>query len=87
MLMAAGLQADRVTFNTLLKACMRGNLPDKALHTFRQMQQLKVPVGPLLLTNLAQLHLLHQQFFVAPSCIMIVMVEHPLMVEKRHGNC
>lgn len=45
MLVTAGLQADRVTFNTLLKACMRGNLPDKALHTFDQMRQLKIPVG------------------------------------------
>ena len=45
MLVAAGLEADRVTFNTLLKACMRGNLPDKALHTFHHMHQLKVPVG------------------------------------------
>ena len=45
MLVAAGLEGDRVTFNTLLKACMRGNLPDKALHTFHHMHQLKVPVG------------------------------------------
>lgn len=53
MLVAAGLQADRVTFNTLLKACMRGNLPDKALHTFHQMHQLKIPVGSLELLTLS----------------------------------
>ena len=47
MLVAAGLEADRVTINTLLKVCMRGNLPDKALHTFNQMQQLKIPVSSL----------------------------------------
>ena len=47
MLVAAGLEADRVTFNTLLKVCMRGNLPDQALHTFHQMQQLKIPVSSL----------------------------------------
>lgn len=63
MLVAAGLQADRVTFNTLLKACMRGNLPDKALHTFQHMQQLKLPVGPLHLPNSAQ-----QGF--APSAVL-----------------
>ena len=53
MLVAAGLEADRVTFNTLLKVCMRGNLPDKALHTFHQMQQLKIPVSSLRLELLA----------------------------------
>ncbi|KAL3142638.1 hypothetical protein ABBQ38_002947 [Trebouxia sp. C0009 RCD-2024] len=43
MLVAVGLQPDRVTFNTLLKACMRGQLADKALHTFDHMRHLKVP--------------------------------------------
>ena len=45
MLVVAGMQPDRVTFNTLLKACMRGNLADKALLTFDKMRQLKIPVG------------------------------------------
>lgn len=51
MLVAVGLQPDRVTFNTLLKACMRGQLADKALHTFDHMRHLKVPVGLLCLLN------------------------------------
>ena len=53
VLMAAGMEADRVTFNTLLKACMRGNLADTALHTFHHMQQLNIPVGSLELATLA----------------------------------
>ena len=51
------MQADRVTYNTLLKACMRSNLADKALQTYEQMLHLKLPVSPLAL----QLNTLHSQ--------------------------
>ena len=50
--MEAGLQPDRVTFNTLLKACMRSNLVDKALQLFDQMRSLRIPVSaPSLVTH------------------------------------
>lgn len=65
MLLAAGLQPDRVTFNTLLKACMRGNLADKALHTFTRMRHLHVPVG-----SSGPLHSIQ-------SCISFVMLKQP----------
>lgn len=47
MLTMAGMKADRVTFNTLLKCCMRSDLPDKAMQLFREMVKLQIPVSPL----------------------------------------
>ena len=42
---AAGLKADTVTYNTLLKCCMRNDLPDKALLLFDQMTKATIPVS------------------------------------------
>ena len=45
MLQEAGLKPDRVTYNTLLKSCMRNRLADQALQTHREMMQLGIPVS------------------------------------------
>ncbi len=44
LLQKAGLKPDRVTYNTLLKCCMRNCLPDKALDLHKQMSQFGIPV-------------------------------------------
>ena len=46
MLTAAGLEPDLVTYNTMLKCCMRNNLPDKALHLFGELTRQNIPVRP-----------------------------------------
>jgi len=46
-LQEAGLRPDRVTYNTLLKCCMRNRLADQAMHTYREMVQLAIPVSLL----------------------------------------
>lgn len=45
MLQEGGLKPDRVTYNTLLKSCMRNRLADQALQTHREMRQLGIPVS------------------------------------------
>ena len=44
-LQEAGLRPDRVTYNTLLKCCMRNRLADQAMQTYREMGQLAIPVS------------------------------------------
>ena len=53
MLLKAGLQPDRVTYNILLKCCMRNRLADKALHTYEEMTKLGIPVYFLACTYFA----------------------------------
>ena len=45
LLRASGLEPDRVTFNTLLKSCMKAGDAQKAQQTFTVMQELHIPVS------------------------------------------
>lgn len=51
-----GLRPDRVTYNTLLKCCMRNRLADQAMQTYREMVQLAIPVSLLPYVLLLSLH-------------------------------
>ena len=42
---AAGLKADTVTYNTLLKCCMRNNLSNMALVLFDKMTEARIAVS------------------------------------------
>lgn len=52
MLTAAGLEPDLVTYNTMLKCCMRNNLPDKALHLFGELTRQNIPADEFTFTTL-----------------------------------
>lgn len=45
LLRSSGFEPDRVTFNTLLKSCMKAGDAQKAQQTFAVMQELHVPVS------------------------------------------
>ncbi|KAA6424792.1 MAG: hypothetical protein FRX49_04966 [Trebouxia sp. A1-2] len=51
-LQEAGLRPDRVTYNTLLKCCMRNRLADQAMRTYREMVQLAIPADEHTYTTL-----------------------------------
>lgn len=51
-LQEAGLRPDRVTYNTLLKCCMRNRLADQAMQTYREMVQLAIPADEHTYTTL-----------------------------------